>query len=55
MRWAGRALGVATAVAFGWLLAVHPALASEDLAQGAALYGEHCASCHGKNLEGEPD
>ncbi len=22
---------------------------------GAALYQEHCASCHGKNLEGQPD
>lgn len=25
------------------------------LQQGAALYGEHCASCHGPNLEGEAD
>lgn len=22
---------------------------------GAQVYTEHCASCHGKNLEGEPD
>ena len=22
---------------------------------GAAVYTEHCASCHGRNLEGEPD
>jgi mono/diheme cytochrome c family protein len=22
---------------------------------GAALYGEHCAACHGADLEGEPD
>ena len=22
---------------------------------GAAVYAEHCASCHGRNLEGEPD
>ena len=22
---------------------------------GAAVYVEHCASCHGRNLEGEPD
>ncbi len=55
MRGAARALGVATAAAVGWLLAAQLALASEDLAQGAALYGEHCASCHGENLEGEPD
>jgi mono/diheme cytochrome c family protein len=51
---AARALAAATA-AVGWLLAAHPALASDDLAQGAALYGAHCASCHGKNLEGAPD
>ena len=48
-------IGVATVAALGWLPAGHLALASDDLAQGAALYAEHCASCHGKNLEGEPD
>ncbi len=25
------------------------------VALGATVYGEHCASCHGRNLEGEPD
>jgi len=30
------------------------AVASE-LARGAALYSEHCASCHGANLEGSED
>ena len=25
------------------------------VALGAAVYGKHCASCHGKNLEGEPN
>lgn len=25
---------------------------TRDIAQGAALYAEHCASCHGANLEG---
>ena len=25
------------------------------VALGAAVYGEHCASCHGEDLEGEPD
>ena len=25
------------------------------LAGGAALYRQHCASCHGRNLEGEPN
>ncbi len=24
-----------------------------DLARGASLYAEHCAACHGANLEGE--
>jgi mono/diheme cytochrome c family protein len=26
-----------------------------DLALGEKLYGQHCASCHGANLEGQPD
>ena len=26
----------------------------ELVALGAAVYAQHCASCHGKNLEGEP-
>lgn len=25
-----------------------------QIAQGHALYGAHCARCHGKNLEGQP-
>lgn len=48
------AIGAATVAVTGWLLLGPIALASEDLAQGASLYGEHCASCHGKNLEGAP-
>lgn len=33
-----------------------PALAQPPAAQtGAALYGEHCAACHGAQLEGAPD
>ncbi|MGB0508267.1 MAG: c-type cytochrome, partial [Pikeienuella sp.] len=24
-------------------------------ADGASLYREHCATCHGDNLEGDPD
>jgi mono/diheme cytochrome c family protein len=28
---------------------------SVDLAQGRHLYAVHCASCHGANLEGQPD
>ena len=26
-----------------------------DLRRGAALYAQHCASCHGARLEGQPD
>jgi mono/diheme cytochrome c family protein len=28
---------------------------AERLALGRSLYGQHCASCHGVNLEGQPD
>lgn len=30
-------------------------LDGRDLASGQALYAEHCASCHGANLEGQPN
>ena len=30
-------------------------LALDDLQKGAKLYQENCASCHGVNLEGEPN
>ena len=46
---------VATAAIAGWLSVGQAALASDDLAQGAALYAEHCVSCHGADLEGAPD
>ena len=43
-------------VAIAALLPVsHVARASDSLAQGAAHYAEHCASCHGENLEGAPN
>lgn len=29
--------------------------AADVVARGAALYAVHCASCHGANLEGQPD
>ena len=32
-----------------------PGLDSERVASGAQLYAQHCASCHGANLEGAPD
>jgi len=28
---------------------------AKQVAAGRALYGQHCASCHGANLEGQPD
>ncbi len=52
----GRVCGVMLAVAF--LSAPH-ASASGDAAErielGRTLYGQNCASCHGKNLEGQPN
>ena len=54
MHTTARAIVVAAAVA-GWLSVGQIASAAEDLERGAALYAEHCASCHGKNLEGAPD
>lgn len=30
-------------------------LGGRDLTAGAALYAENCASCHGGDLEGQPD
>ena len=48
-------IGAAIAVVAGSLLAGPLVWASDDFALGAALYAEHCASCHGKNLEGAPD
>jgi mono/diheme cytochrome c family protein len=32
-----------------------PTLNPDRVAQGAALYAENCARCHGANLEGAPD
>ncbi|NNE89302.1 MAG: cytochrome c [Silicimonas sp.] len=41
-------------VAAGIAQAAHE-LEDRDLENGIALYAEHCASCHGANLEGQPD
>lgn len=32
-----------------------PAFAQATLPDGAALYRDNCASCHGADLEGQPD
>lgn len=48
------------AITFSFLLlaSIAHASAAGDAARiklGQMLYGEHCASCHGKNLEGQPN
>jgi len=61
--WAGAALlAGAVALAAVWLLAESrqaSALLQPDapalVERGQALYAEHCASCHGANLEGQAD
>jgi mono/diheme cytochrome c family protein len=42
------------AVAAGWF-AVFEAERRSRLALGEQVYAEQCASCHGDNLEGQPD
>ena len=55
MRLTAQTIVAATAALTGWLLVGPVTWASNDLADGAALYAEHCASCHGADLEGAPD
>lgn len=53
------ALGAATiGLALAWALPFGTddgALSASTVARGRALYAEHCAGCHGANLEGQPD
>lgn len=52
----GAALIVAgTAVGYALWPASQPQRGPADLATGARLYAENCASCHGAALEGEPN
>lgn len=49
---------IAIAGWFAWSSAqssIETAPTGEQIAAGAALYREYCASCHGANLEGQPD
>ncbi|MBZ0124508.1 MAG: cytochrome c [Roseovarius sp.] len=51
---------LAGAVAGAWLMTqagagTNVAPESADLAEGEKLYQSYCASCHGANLEGQPD
>lgn len=43
--------------AWSWLAgsAPHNVLSPEVRTLGATLYAEHCAACHGAELEGQPD
>ncbi|MEQ9180466.1 MAG: c-type cytochrome [Nitratireductor sp.] len=51
----------AVVVAVGWafwpseLAGVADPADAAQIARGAAVYREHCASCHGARLEGQPD
>lgn len=54
------AIGIgAAALGSGWLgwpsQATTGAADPAQLALGRRVYAEHCASCHGANLEGQPD
>ena len=59
----GTALQAVRGIALLWLVAATqagcgPSANPRDTAQvarGEALYARHCASCHGANLEGQPD
>ncbi len=54
-------IALAMLAAAVWLLRADPArqtratTALAENAEGRALYAQYCASCHGANLEGQPD
>ncbi len=47
-------LAIAACLGATMALAGHE-LENRDLVHGQALYAEHCASCHGADLEGQPN
>ncbi len=51
------ALAAAAAIYLSWSAGGGDKAAADPavLARGAQLYARHCASCHGANLEGQPD
>ncbi|HQR21875.1 MAG TPA: cytochrome c [Burkholderiaceae bacterium] len=52
------ALGVAVAASTWWLWPREVVINQRDrvlVARGEPLYRQHCASCHGAKLEGQPD
>lgn len=55
---AGLALLLAAGLAFWWRSGVGDRADPDDPAQvalGRAVYAQHCASCHGARLEGQPN
>lgn len=56
-KWAFAVVGVASVSAGVAIFGGVPTSGgdSEMIAAGKQLYMEHCASCHGRNLEGQPD
>ena len=44
-----------TAILFGTAAVASHELDNRDVANGQTLYAEQCASCHGENLEGQPN
>jgi mono/diheme cytochrome c family protein len=55
---AAAAVAIAAGGAVWWFAAKPPRIDPTDASQvaaGKALYRAHCASCHGANLEGQPD
>jgi mono/diheme cytochrome c family protein len=46
---------VAVAGLFGFGAGLFPSSGSRDLNRGAAIYSQACASCHGADLQGQPD
>ncbi|MTI03400.1 c-type cytochrome [Roseibium sp. RKSG952] len=55
-KWVSLAAVVIIVTVTGWGLSGRAQNSSSlDTARGADLYAENCASCHGANLEGQPD
>ena len=51
---AGLAAFVIVGLGFSGWLGLGPRSRTADIGAGRQLYLEHCASCHGANLEGQP-
>ena len=50
-----RLLAIVLAMAFAPKAQATHELDGRDIISGETLYADHCASCHGANLEGEPN